>query len=316
MKLNIAYPATGCQKMIEVEDENKLRAFYDKRMSAEVDGGALGDEFKEYVFRIMGGNDLQGFPMKQGVLTTTRVRLLLSKGHSCYRPRREGERKRKSVRGCVVSSEISALNLVIVKKGPNEIPGLTDTQKPRRLGPKRASKIRKLFNLSPKDDLTQHVVKRRIAKEGKKAYYKKPKIQRLVTPQRLQRKRAYASTMRKRHEKSKAEAKAYNELIASKFKEQKDKRGEEVAKRRGTQGKDGKEEQKTKDKKPEKKEKKDDKKKPKPKTDKKEKKEEKKDTSQKQPKPKKERTKSNDQSQKQQPQQPKKDKGKGKPKPT
>lgn len=55
--------------------------------------------------------------MKQGVLTHGRVRLLLSKGHSCYRPRRTGERKRKSVRGCIVDANLSVLNLVIVKKG-------------------------------------------------------------------------------------------------------------------------------------------------------------------------------------------------------
>jgi ribosomal protein S6E (S10) len=37
-------------------------------------------EFKGYVFKIMGGCDKQGFPMKQGVLTNGRVRLLLHKG--------------------------------------------------------------------------------------------------------------------------------------------------------------------------------------------------------------------------------------------
>lgn len=55
--------------------------------------------------------------MKQGVLTNGRVRLLLSKGHSCYRQRRTGERKRKSVRGCIVDANLSALALIIVKKG-------------------------------------------------------------------------------------------------------------------------------------------------------------------------------------------------------
>ncbi len=66
-------------------------------------------------------------------------------GHTCYRTRRTGERKRKSVRGCVVSSELSVLNLVVVKKGDQEIAGLTDQVKPRRHAPKRASAIRKLF---------------------------------------------------------------------------------------------------------------------------------------------------------------------------
>ena len=55
--------------------------------------------------------------MKQGVLTTGRVRLLLSKGHSCFRPRRSGERRRKSVRGCIVDSNLSVISLVVVKKG-------------------------------------------------------------------------------------------------------------------------------------------------------------------------------------------------------
>lgn len=49
-----------------------------------------------------------------------------------------------------------------------EIPGLTDGNVPRRLGPKRASKIRKLFNLSKEDDVRRYVVKRLLpAKEGK-----------------------------------------------------------------------------------------------------------------------------------------------------
>jgi len=150
MKLNISYPVTGGQKMIEIEDEKKLRALYDKRISHEVEGENIGDEFKGYIFRISGGNDKQGFPMLQGVLTSQRVRLLFSKGMPCFRPRKRGERKRKSVRGCIVSGDLSVLSLVIVKKGDADIPGLTDEVKPRRLGPKRASKIRKLFNLEKK----------------------------------------------------------------------------------------------------------------------------------------------------------------------
>ena len=103
-------------------------------MSAEVSADGLGDEFKGYVFKITGGNDKQGFPMKQGVLLPHRTRLLLSKGHSCYRPRRTGERKRKSVRGCIVGPDLSALSLVVVKQGETDIPGLTDVTLPKRLG--------------------------------------------------------------------------------------------------------------------------------------------------------------------------------------
>uniref|UniRef100_A0A8C9M3A7 Small ribosomal subunit protein eS6 n=1 Tax=Panthera tigris altaica TaxID=74533 RepID=A0A8C9M3A7_PANTA len=87
--------------------------------------------------------------MKQGVLTHGRVCLLLSKGDSCYRPRRTGERKHKSVRGCIVDANLSVLNLNIVKKGEKDIPGLTDTTVPHPLGPKRASRIRNDISLRP-----------------------------------------------------------------------------------------------------------------------------------------------------------------------
>uniref|UniRef100_A0A2K6NIR6 40S ribosomal protein S6 n=1 Tax=Rhinopithecus roxellana TaxID=61622 RepID=A0A2K6NIR6_RHIRO len=218
MKLNISFPATGCQKLIEVDDERKLRTFYEKRMATEVAADALGEEWKGYVVRISGGNDKQGFPMKQGVLTHGRVRLLLSKGHSCYRPRRTGERK--SVCGCIVDANLSVLNLVIVKKGEKDIPGLTDTTVPRRLGPKRASRIRKLFNLSKEDDVRQYVVRKALNKEGKKPRTKAPKIQRLVTPRKQPTK------------KNKEEAAEYAKLLAKRMKEAKEKRQEQIAKRR------------------------------------------------------------------------------------
>merc|ERR1712232_85138 len=102
-----------------------------------------------------------------GIICNHRVRLLFRKGMSCYRERRTGCRKRKSVRGCIVGPDLAIMNLVIAKKGPEEIPGLTDDNKPRRLGPKRASNIRKLFNLEKKDDVKQFVV-RRTVKEGNK----------------------------------------------------------------------------------------------------------------------------------------------------
>jgi len=238
MKLNIAYPATGCQKCIEIEDEKKLRALYDKRMSQEVSGDELGDQFKGYVFKIMGGNDKQGFPMKQGVLTNTRVRLLLAEGTTCYRPRRKGERKRKSVRGCIVGPDISVVHLVVIKKGDEEVEGLTDKYIPRRLGPKRASKIRKLFNLSKEDDVRKYVIRREITpKEGKpapkKPKTKAPKIQRLVTPQVLQRRRHVISLKKRRAEKSKREAAEYAKLLQQRSKERADrKRRESISKKR------------------------------------------------------------------------------------
>jgi small subunit ribosomal protein S6e len=46
-------------------------------MGQEIDGSCLGEEYKGYIFKITGGNDKQGFTMKQGVLVNGRVRLLM-----------------------------------------------------------------------------------------------------------------------------------------------------------------------------------------------------------------------------------------------
>ncbi|KAL3318610.1 40S ribosomal protein S6 [Cichlidogyrus casuarinus] len=227
MRLNIAYPANGTQTCINVEDELKVRPFYEKRIANEIPIDFLGDEWKGYIARISGGNDKQGFPMKQGVLTNERVRLLLSKGQSCYRPRRRGERKRKSVRGCIVDYNLSILNLVIVKKGDGDIKGLTDATRPRLRGPKRASAIRKMFNLSKKDDPRKFVIRRTIpGKNGKKERSIAPKIQRLVTPVRLQRKRANNAIRRRRFENRKKAAAEYSKLLAQRRKQAADERKE------------------------------------------------------------------------------------------
>merc|ERR1711933_260913 len=207
-------------------DDKKLLPFFDKRMSAEVSGDSLGDEFKGYLFRIAGGNDKQGFPMKQGILCNHRVKLLLKKGMSCYRERRKGMRKRKSVRGCVVGPDLAVLSLVVAKKGAEDLPGLTDDQRPRRLGPKRASNIRKLFNLEKKDDV-RHFVVRREAGKKKKA----PKIQRLVTPAMLQRKRYFRSQTRAKMVAGKEMKEQYHKRLVEYRQEQKELRAAEVAKK-------------------------------------------------------------------------------------
>ncbi|KAL0409598.1 UNVERIFIED_CONTAM: 40S ribosomal protein S6 [Sesamum radiatum] len=59
------------------------------------------------------------------------------------------------------SEDLSVLYLVIVKKGENDLLGLTDIEKPRMRGPKRATKIRKLFNLSKEDDVRNHLKEQR-----------------------------------------------------------------------------------------------------------------------------------------------------------
>lgn len=143
--------------------------------------------------------------MKQGVPVNGRVRLLLKKSNytilslfisfffllfylilenlnyflkietTTYRPKRTGERKRKSVRGCICGPDLAVISLRIVKKGDAEIEGITDGDRPRRIGPKRANYIRKVFALRKKDDVRKYVIHREIKRKDK-TFFKAPKI--------------------------------------------------------------------------------------------------------------------------------------------
>jgi|Transcript_2598 small subunit ribosomal protein S6e len=221
MKFNVASPACGTQKQFEVEDEKKLARLIDLRISQEFDGELLGENWKGYVLKITGGHDKDGFCMKQGVLVNSRVKLLLKPGtvglqaHRC----RAGSRRRKSIRGAIVGHDISVLNAVIVKEGDEKIEGLTDQTVPRRLAPKRATKIRKLFNLTKEDDVRKYVIRRVLPEKTagdktKKERSKAPKIQRLVTPVTKRRTKQKIRKYRLKRDESKAERQAYLQLLS------------------------------------------------------------------------------------------------------
>ncbi|KAG5859682.1 ribosomal protein S6e [Encephalitozoon hellem] len=144
MKLNIAYPTNGTQKMFEIDRRYETR-LYDKKIGDQFDGGILGEEFEGTIMEITGGDDYQGFPMVDGHLTKKRVRPLLSKGDAGYRCRRKGVRRRKSVRGSIVSEEICVLNLIILRPGEKDIDGLTNVVNDVSHLPRKESKLRKMF---------------------------------------------------------------------------------------------------------------------------------------------------------------------------
>ena len=193
-------------------------------MGQEVEADTLGDEFKGYVFKINGGFDKDGFAMKQGVFCNNRIKLLLAPGTSGYRAKRKGERKRKSIRGCIVGPDIKTLSLALIKKGEKEIPGLTDETKNRRLGPKRASGIRKLYGIEKTEGekttvtscalIKKHAIRRtfKSKKNVEAARHKAPKVQRLVTESRLRRKRIQKEDKVKRSKRNQALTEEYKKV--------------------------------------------------------------------------------------------------------
>jgi small subunit ribosomal protein S6e len=189
-------------------------------MGQEINGEVMGDDYKGYIFRITGGNDKQGFTMKQGILVNGRSRILFRKRGTTFKPRRTGERKRKSVRGCITGPDLAVIALRIVSKGEKEIAGLTDVEVANRLGKKRRNRIIKDFALDKKDDVRRYVVHRKIEK-GDKTFYKAPRIQRMVTEKRLRRK-AFAKKSKIEAVKTSQKAHAdYEKLLQGYAKERK-----------------------------------------------------------------------------------------------
>ena len=124
------------------------------------------------------------------------------------------------MRGCICGPDLAVIALKIVKKGDADIDGVTTDNKPRRLGPKRASYIRKVFSLRKTDDVRKYVVRREV-KKGDKTFYKSPKIQRLVTEKRLRRKHLAKKAKVDNFKKSKELRAKYDKVLSKYIKERK-----------------------------------------------------------------------------------------------
>merc|ERR1711935_571422 len=163
---------------------------------------------------------MRGFTMKQGILVNGRSRILFRKQGTTYRPRRTGERKRKSVRGCITGPDLSVIALKVLEKGAGEVTGLTDAERPRRLGPKRAAHIGTAFALRKKDNVCKYVVRRAIERNDK-TRYKSPSVQRLITDKRLRRKSLMKRNKKDRAKATKEAHSRYEKLLSKFLKEKK-----------------------------------------------------------------------------------------------
>jgi len=92
-----------------------------KSTGGEIDGAAMG--LSGYKLKITGGSDSDGIPMRPDIPEGTRRKILVS-GGTGFKPTRPGVRKRKTVRGRVVTTDIVQVNAVVVKKGKKPLNSL------------------------------------------------------------------------------------------------------------------------------------------------------------------------------------------------
>lgn len=122
-------------------------------MGVEVFVDFFGDEWKGYIFCIIGGNDKQGFLMKQGVIVFICVCFFFFDGYFCYCFCCIGECKCKFVCGCIVGVDFFVFVVVIVKQGEQEIFGFIDIVYFKCFGFKCVIKICCFFGFSKDDDV-------------------------------------------------------------------------------------------------------------------------------------------------------------------
>ena len=102
--------ATGHTEQFEVDGQDANR-FLNLDLGDEVDGGAVG--FDSITLELTGGSDEAGRPMRADVAGAELKELLL-KGGVGYKPARDGERKRITVRGRQISEATAQINAAMV----------------------------------------------------------------------------------------------------------------------------------------------------------------------------------------------------------
>ncbi len=111
-KVIISDPESGTSKVVELE-ESRAAPFVGKRIGETVEGALV--DLPAHKLQIVGGSDKDGVPMRPSVHGGVRRDVVLSGGVG-FNPKKTGERKRKTVRGNVITDEIVQINTKIVEK--------------------------------------------------------------------------------------------------------------------------------------------------------------------------------------------------------
>jgi small subunit ribosomal protein S6e len=120
-------------KLVISEGKNSHQMEVPATESKQLVGLRIGEEFDAsniglngYTLKITGGSDKNGFPMKKDVDGPRRIKSLLS-GGTGFKPKRDGQRRRKTVRGNTVSDDIVQISAIVAQKGKKSFEELLKT---------------------------------------------------------------------------------------------------------------------------------------------------------------------------------------------
>ncbi len=115
LKLNISDPETGRTTQEELDNDDPVLG---KSIGDTVDGDAIG--YAGYTFKITGGSDKAGFPMRRDVSGTGRKKILTRPGVG-FKSDRDGVKVRKTVAGNTVYEDTVQVNMRIEEHGDEPI---------------------------------------------------------------------------------------------------------------------------------------------------------------------------------------------------
>jgi small subunit ribosomal protein S6e len=126
-KVIVSDPQTGTSKVVELE-EARAAPLIGRKIGETMDGAVV--DMPATKVQIKGGSDKDGVPMRPNVHGGVRRRVVLSGGVG-FNPTKGGERKRKAVRGNIITDEIVQINLKIVEQPSKPKEAKAEAAKPQ-----------------------------------------------------------------------------------------------------------------------------------------------------------------------------------------
>ena len=111
-KIIVSDPTDGTSQSMELE-ETQAVPLIGRKLGETIDGAAV--KLPGFKLKLTGGSDKDGFPMRPNIHGGVRVGAIISEGVG-FHPTRKGERKRKTLRGNVITDSIVQVNMKVIEK--------------------------------------------------------------------------------------------------------------------------------------------------------------------------------------------------------
>ena len=120
-KVIVSDSEEGKSSVVELE-ESRAAPFIGRKIGETMDGTVLGLSGHKVV--ITGGSDKSGFPMRPDVHGGIKKKILIGRGVG-FKPSQKNIRRRKTIRGNIVTDDIAQINVKISEK-PTKKPKKTE----------------------------------------------------------------------------------------------------------------------------------------------------------------------------------------------